>query len=295
MAELALDDVDRHSFARKLDGMRVPQLMGSDRRRTPASTASWRSSARAAVADQRRPRVGPSMTQNSGPGGNDTRCANQAASCSNPNWSIPASRRLSPLPRQISSDPRRSSMSVSLSASASEIRSPARHNTAINARTRSPWRSWPAWRITSTISSARGGSGGYSMPLLRARWSEKQGQANENLAFGFTNHRQSRPALLPHSRRPLPAESGHGLRPEPRPDHGPRRRAAAGLAQSQSAFVLRDLVSATSAPGDDGGGSGERRRRWLAQEPEGFGDGAPAAGDGDVPASGMQRQPASGN
>jgi hypothetical protein len=42
MPELALDDVDRHSFAR--------------------------SSARAAVAPRRRPRVGPSMTQNRGQG-----------------------------------------------------------------------------------------------------------------------------------------------------------------------------------------------------------------------------------
>ena len=29
MPELTLDDVDRHPFARQLDGMRVPQLMGS--------------------------------------------------------------------------------------------------------------------------------------------------------------------------------------------------------------------------------------------------------------------------
>ena len=30
MAELALDDVDRHSFAGELDGVRVPQLMGRE-------------------------------------------------------------------------------------------------------------------------------------------------------------------------------------------------------------------------------------------------------------------------
>ncbi len=144
MPELALDDVDRDPFARELDGMRVPQLM---RREAPPHASVGGELAQFGarlVADQRRPRVGPSMTQNKGPGGNDTRCANQAASCSNPNWSIPASRRLSPLPWRISSDPRRASMSVSLSANASEIRSPARHNTAINARTRGPWRSWPA-------------------------------------------------------------------------------------------------------------------------------------------------------
>ena len=71
-------------------------------------------------------------------------------------------------PWRIKSEPRRSSMSVSFSANASEIRSPPRHRTATSARTRSPWRSWPAWRITSTISSARGRSGGYRMPLLRS-------------------------------------------------------------------------------------------------------------------------------
>ncbi len=35
LAELALDDVDRHSFAGELDGARVTQLMG----REPASDA----------------------------------------------------------------------------------------------------------------------------------------------------------------------------------------------------------------------------------------------------------------
>ena len=43
----------------------------------PASTARWRSSARPAVADHARPRVGPSITQNSSPGGSDVRSAVQ--------------------------------------------------------------------------------------------------------------------------------------------------------------------------------------------------------------------------
>jgi hypothetical protein len=51
-----------------------------------------------ALAAQRRPRVRPSITQNRGPGGNNGRCSRQAETCSNPNWSMPASRRLSPLP-----------------------------------------------------------------------------------------------------------------------------------------------------------------------------------------------------
>ena len=73
---------------------------------------------------------------------------------------------LSPLPRRISSDLRAVSMSISLTASASLIRSPARHRTAINARDRSPWRVCPARRMTTMISSGRGGSGGYCIPLL---------------------------------------------------------------------------------------------------------------------------------
>jgi hypothetical protein len=73
VAELALDDVDRDAFAGELDRVRVAQLMGANLRLTPASTASWRNSERAAVADHRRPPVAPSITQKSGPGGSRTR------------------------------------------------------------------------------------------------------------------------------------------------------------------------------------------------------------------------------
>ena len=94
-----------------------------------------------------------------------TRCSSQASSCSNPHASMPTSRRLSPFPRPMSRAPRRLSMSVSVTASASEIRSPPRHSTAISALILSPCLVWPAWR-TRMISSARGGSGGYFRPLL---------------------------------------------------------------------------------------------------------------------------------
>ena len=46
---------------------------GAKRRRTPASTAARRISARAAALDQWRPRVEPLITQNNGPTGNSTR------------------------------------------------------------------------------------------------------------------------------------------------------------------------------------------------------------------------------
>jgi hypothetical protein len=56
--------------------------------------------------------------------------------------------------------PRRGSRSVSVTGSASWIRSPPRQSTTIRAVSRWPWRSWPAWRITATISSTAGGSAG---------------------------------------------------------------------------------------------------------------------------------------
>lgn len=71
--ELALDDVEGHPFLGHLDGVRVAELVGREAGRTPAWRASWRSRLRAALTSQGRPRVGPSMTRNSGPGGRAVR------------------------------------------------------------------------------------------------------------------------------------------------------------------------------------------------------------------------------
>jgi hypothetical protein len=49
-------------------------------------------------AGPRAPRVGPSMTQNYGPGGSSIRAASQGRSCSQPHASMPISRRRPPLP-----------------------------------------------------------------------------------------------------------------------------------------------------------------------------------------------------
>jgi len=51
VAELALDDDERHALVRHLDGVGVAELVGRERRRTLAIVAVWRSSARAAAAD----------------------------------------------------------------------------------------------------------------------------------------------------------------------------------------------------------------------------------------------------
>jgi hypothetical protein len=77
--ELALDDDQRHAFARHLDRVSVAQLMGAKRRRTPAAAAVRRSSARAAAGDQCRPRVAPLETQRSGPGARADRRARAQA------------------------------------------------------------------------------------------------------------------------------------------------------------------------------------------------------------------------
>ena len=65
------------------------------------------------------------------------------------------------------------SKSLSWSASASLIRSPARQRSTISARSRWPSGRSPTVRMTETISSIVGGSAGYCSPLLRGgrpRW-----------------------------------------------------------------------------------------------------------------------------
>jgi hypothetical protein len=133
---------------------------GANRRRTPACAASRRSSERTAAFDQGRPRVGPSMMQNSGRTGSSTRAASQGESCSHPQASRPIPRRRPPFPWRTSNDPRSGRGPRSPRASASWTRSPARQSTTIRPRTRQPWRSSAGSRITRTISSTVGGSAG---------------------------------------------------------------------------------------------------------------------------------------
>jgi hypothetical protein len=69
VAELTLDDVERDALAGELERVSVAELVRRDRRLTPALAASRRNSERTAAPDHGRPRVGPSMMQNSGPTG----------------------------------------------------------------------------------------------------------------------------------------------------------------------------------------------------------------------------------
>ena len=142
VAELSLDDVERDALAGEFDRVGVAKLV---RREAPSDSRLGGQPTELGPAppalDQGRPRVGPSMMQNSGPTGSSTRAASQGRSCSQPQASMPISRRRPPLPWRTSSDPRRGSRSRSASASASWTRSPARHSTTISARSRQPWRS----------------------------------------------------------------------------------------------------------------------------------------------------------
>jgi hypothetical protein len=133
---------------------------GANRRLTPAAVARWRSCSLAAEPDHGRPRVGPLTTQKSAPTGISARCSSQGRRCSQPQSSMPDSRRLPPFPRRMRRAPRSGSRSASARSRASLMRSPARHRTTIRPRSRAPWTPSPAWRITATISSTLGGSTG---------------------------------------------------------------------------------------------------------------------------------------
>jgi hypothetical protein len=91
VAELALDDDQRHAFASELDGMRVPELV-----RREAPTDAGREGGPA-----------PLMTQNSGPTGSSTRSSSHGRSSSQAHSSMPTSRRRPPLPLRMSNAPRR--------------------------------------------------------------------------------------------------------------------------------------------------------------------------------------------
>jgi hypothetical protein len=75
VAELALDDDQRHAFTSQLDGVRVAQLV---RREAPpnASRDGGPAQVRPGTAlDQWRPRVAPLITHNNGPTGSSTNLA----------------------------------------------------------------------------------------------------------------------------------------------------------------------------------------------------------------------------
>ena len=129
--QLALDQRQRDPLAQQLDSVRMAELVG---REAPPDARLNRDLVQLQPGGAGRPgvpRVGPAITQNNGPTGNVARSASHGPSADHPHASIPTSRRRSFFPCLTKIDPRRSSRSVSVSDSASLIRSPARHSTTI--------------------------------------------------------------------------------------------------------------------------------------------------------------------
>jgi hypothetical protein len=92
MSPLALDQRQRDPFVQQLDGVEWRSRCGAKRRRTAASAATRVSAIRAAPADQACPRVGPTITQNTGPMGSLAGAANHRVSADYAQASMPTSR-----------------------------------------------------------------------------------------------------------------------------------------------------------------------------------------------------------
>ena len=177
MPELALDDVHRDALPGELNGMSVAELM---RREATSDPSCGRESSQLTTGSGCRPPPPAGLAINDAeqrPSRQQHPVGLPRGELREPKW---VHARLSPLIPLTVADQHRTPGAINVSLAegkASEMRSPPRQSTAISARMRSPWRSWPAWRITRTISSGRGGSGGYSIPLLRgARPAKKPGR-----------------------------------------------------------------------------------------------------------------------
>jgi hypothetical protein len=136
MPELCLDHEQRDPLAGRLHRMRVPELV----RREPASDSCYRGGVVQLSADSGRsawpPACRAAQDAEQRPTGRSLRSSSQGSRCIPAQRSIPTSRRLSPLPWRTTSEPRPGSRSVSLRASASLIRRPARQSTTMIARSR---------------------------------------------------------------------------------------------------------------------------------------------------------------
>jgi hypothetical protein len=75
MSQLALNDVEQYAFPGHLHGMGVAQLVRSESSLHAGRGAVRRSVTRTCELDQGRPQVGPLITQNRGPTGNETRAS----------------------------------------------------------------------------------------------------------------------------------------------------------------------------------------------------------------------------
>jgi hypothetical protein len=138
MPELTLDQRQRDPLAQQLDSVRVAELMRSYAAADPgrdggAMQLKAGGAGRPGVPARR---SGDHAEQR--PTGSVARSASHGCSDDQPHASIPTWRRRSFFPCLTKIAPRSSSRSVSLSDSASLIRSPARQSTAINPFRRLP-------------------------------------------------------------------------------------------------------------------------------------------------------------
>jgi hypothetical protein len=79
VAELALDDVERDALAGELQRVRVAQLVRREPTPDPSLSGEPAELGAAAAPDHGRPRVGPSIMQNSGPTGSWGPCTEPGA------------------------------------------------------------------------------------------------------------------------------------------------------------------------------------------------------------------------
>jgi hypothetical protein len=207
------------------------------------------------------------MTQNSGPTGRSARAASHGRSCSQPQASMPISRRRLPLPWRTSSDPRRSSRSGSVSASASWTRSPARQSTTISARPEPvPIVAGLAHRRNDLLHCGRVGR--ISLPLIPGNPTSVmrgQGRRRATPARGIENNRgrhgitppigQTVPPLYQHAppsrREPSPADFRFNVavrKPAAcRPHSWPSSRAAVKATPTNASASRWESGSVTSA------------------------------------------------
>ena len=178
-------------LAGHVDRLRMPQLGGRESVANPAASAVSRSWLRMPAGEHGRPRVGPRRTQNNAPPGRRARIWSHGSSCSNAHPCMPTSRRFPPLPLRTSTAPRAGSRSLSVNASASLIRRPARQSTTITLRSLTPSGSFPAARMTAMIFSTVGGSGGSADSCFEAlgpdeswRWWPPTGACQQNRQVG---------------------------------------------------------------------------------------------------------------
>jgi hypothetical protein len=167
--QLALDQRQRDPLAQQLDSMRMAELV---RGYAPADPGRDGGAMQLKASGAGRPRVaarrsGDHAEQRAT--GSVARSATHDSRAAQPHASIPTRRRRSPLPCLTKIDPRRCSRSVSVSDSASLIRSPARQSTTINPFRRLPYGAPRATRMIAMISSTVGGVSRVTLPLVRRR------------------------------------------------------------------------------------------------------------------------------